>query len=92
MKNNYAKFLEYRGEIYTYSHSKGNVLIYIIQPHYYYDDWQEDGAILVVKYKPNTKNNDKYYVLHNLKINEGNGYIDHINLTKQNRIAKEYER
>lgn len=90
MKNNYAKFLEYRGDIYTYSHSKGNVLIYVIQPHYYYDDWQEDGAILVVKYKPNTKNN-QYYVLHNLRIC-GNGYIEHINLTKQNRIAKEYER
>ena len=52
MKSNYAKLLQYRGEIYTYSHSKGNVLIYIIQPHHYYEDWREDDGILVVKYKP----------------------------------------
>ena len=38
MKNNYAQFLEYMNEIYTYSYSKGNVLIYIIQPQYYYED------------------------------------------------------
>ena len=90
-KNNYAQFLEYMNEIYTYSHSKGNVLIYIIQPQYYYEDWQEDGGILVVKYKPNTKNN-QYYVLHKLSIYKGSGHIEHINLTKQNRIAKEYEK
>ena len=49
MKNNYAQFLEYMNEIYTYSHSKGNVLIYIIQPQYYYEDWQEDSGILIIK-------------------------------------------
>lgn len=90
MKSNYAKLLKYRGEIYTYSHSKGNVLIYISQPYHYYEDWLDDGGILVVKYKPNTKNN-QYYVLHNLRICEGSGHIEHINLTKQDRIAKEYE-
>ena len=47
--------------------------------------------ILVVKYKPNTKNN-QYYVLHKLCIYKGSGHIEHINLTKQNRITKEYEK
>lgn len=38
-----------------------------------------------------TKNN-QYYVLHKLSIYKGSGHIEHINLTKQNRIAKEYEK
>ena len=30
--------------------------------------------------------------LHKLRISEGSGHIEHINLTKQNRITKEYEK
>ena len=85
--NEYAKKLTYQGKTYAYSHSKGNVLIYISQPAYYYEDWTEDGGILVVRFTPNTKNNP-YYVLHMLNISEGTGHIYHQNLKKKDRIAK----
>ena len=88
-KNIYAERLTYQGGVYNYSHSKGNVLIYISQPTYYYEDWVEDGGILVVKYRPNNKNG-QYYVLHKINVSEGTGYINHQNITKQNRIAKPY--
>ena len=64
---------------YTYSHSKHNVLIYVCQPEHYYDDWVEDGGILVIEYRPEKSEKERYYVLHELHINEGSGRIDHIN-------------
>lgn len=89
--NRYAEKLKYQGGVYKYSHSKGNVLIYISQPAYYYEDWIEDGGILVVRYTPTTKNN-QYYVLHKIRVGEGTGYISHENITRQDRIAKPYEK
>ena len=91
IKNIYAEKLTYQGEVYNYSHSKGNVLIYISQPTYYYEDWIEDGGILVVKYRPNNKNG-QYYVLHKINVSEGTGHISHQNITKQDRIAKPYKK
>ena len=88
-KTRYAEKLTYLGTTYKYSHSKGNVLIYVSQPAYYYEDWVENGGILVVQYRPNTKNN-QYYVLHQLSVCEGTGHITHLNITKQDRIAKPY--
>lgn len=89
IKSKYAENLSYESMTYKYSHSKGNVLVYIRQPQYYYEDWTEDGGILIVKYRENVKNG-KYYVLHCIDVSQfGNGYMTHINLTGKNRIAKE---
>ena len=90
IKNRYAEKLIFRGEVYTYCHSKRNILTYIKQPAYYYEDWQENGGILVVQYKENTKNH-KYYVLHQIGVREGTGYIEHYKITGIDRIAKEYK-
>lgn len=85
-----AKQLKYQGEIYDYSHIKDNVAVYISQPNHYYDDWIEDGSILIVKYRPNI-NNHQYIVLHKLYIFEGTGHIEHIDISKDSKIAEPYE-
>ena len=68
---------------YTYSHSKHNVLIYVCQPEHYYEDWVEDGGILVIEYRPEKSEKEQYYVLHELRIFEGSGRINHTNLTDE---------
>ena len=90
MESHVAKKLIYQHEIYDYSHAKDNVLIYIKQPKYYYDDWIEDGCIIVVKYKPNINNNN-YIVLHKMVIRQGTGNITHVNISKDDKIAKPYD-
>jgi hypothetical protein len=84
-----ATQLKYQGEIYEYSHIKDNVAVYISQPKHYYDDWVEDGSILIVKYNQNT-NNHKYIVLHKLRICECTGHIQHIDISKESKIAEPY--
>ncbi len=84
-----AKVLEYMGKTYEYSHAKKNILTYISQPYHYYDDWEEDGGILVVEYRPNCKNH-QYLVLHSLWVGVHNGRIEHRNISKQSKIAKPY--
>lgn len=81
-----AQHLEYCGNVYQYSHSKDNVMVYIDQPHHYYDDWIEDGGILIVKYRPEY-NGHEYLVLHCLSVCEGNGHIVHMDIHNKNRIA-----
>lgn len=76
-----AQEVKFHGCIYTYSHSKHNVMIYISQPAHYYEDWTEDGGILVVEYRPDKNEKEQYYVLHELRVNEGSGYINHTDLT-----------
>ena len=70
MENKVAKQLVYQNTIYDYSHAKNNVLVYITQPKHYYDDFEEDGGILIVKYNPGTNNNN-YTVLHKIRISQG---------------------
>lgn len=84
-----AKALKYRGDVYTYSHAKDNVLIYVIQPSYHYEDWQDDGGILVVKYRPECKSG-KYYVLHYMEVSLNNGRINHVDISKENKIAEPF--
>jgi hypothetical protein len=86
-----ANQLKYQGEIYDYSHIKDNVAVYISQPKHYYDDWTENGSILIVKYHPNTTNH-QYIVLHKLDIFERTGHIEHIDISKQSKIAEPYVR
>ena len=71
-----AKHIKYMGEVFEYSHSKKNILTYISQPFYQYDDWCEDGGVLVVEYRPNI-NNHKYLVLHYLTVSQRTGHIKH---------------
>jgi len=75
-----AQKIKYRDCIYEYSHGKDNTLVYIIQPEHHYSDWVEDGGILIIRYEPNQDENHAYYVLHQLTISEGSGYINHENL------------
>ena len=89
MTDTVAQKLEYRGEVYTYSHCKKNILIYIRQPKHYYDDWEEDGGILVVEYRPET-NNHQYIVLHCMRVCYNNGYIDQENISGHDKIATPY--
>lgn len=89
MTEDIAKKLEYRGEVYKYSHSKKNILIYVQQPAHYYDDWEEDGGILVVEYRPKT-NNHQYIVIHSLRVSYINGYISHEDISNFDKIAKPY--
>lgn len=89
MTENIAKKLEYRGDVYKYSHSKKNILIYVKQPAHYYDDWEEDGGILVVEYRPEV-NNHKYIVIHSLMISYNNGHISHQDISHYDKIATPY--
>ncbi len=82
-----AKKLEYNGEYYEFSHAKKNILTYIKQPYYKYDDWYEDGGIIVVMYRPNVGGSHKYLVLHKFCIYMRNAEIVPINISKQNKIA-----
>lgn len=84
-----AKQLKYQGQLYEYSHIKNNIAVYITQPEYHYSDWVEDGSILIVKYNPN---NHQYIVLHKLNVFEDTGYIEHINISNQSKIAEPYDR
>lgn len=83
-----AKKLSFLGDTYKYSHSKDNVLIYTLEPEYYYDDWQEDGGILVVKYRPDIKSEkDRYFVLHHIIVTL-NGSIIHNNISEHDKIPE----
>lgn len=64
MKTKVAKELFFIGKTYTYLRSKSNILVYISQPNYLYEDWQEDGGILVVKFHPDRLPKDAFEVLH----------------------------
>lgn len=75
-----ANQIKYRGTIYNYSASKDNILTYICQPEHHYSDWTEDGGILIVKYEANHDEAHQYYVLHQFRIFEGDGYIEQENL------------
>lgn len=81
-----AKTLRYLGSAYEYSHAKDNILVYVDQPYYYYEDWQGDGGILVVKYRPECKSG-KYFVLHCMRVYLS-GRIEHINISDKNKIAE----
>lgn len=87
--NNIAKKLSYRGNIYEYSHSKNNIMVYISQPTYHYDDWIDNGGIIVVEYRPNV-NNHRYIVLHELSVNCDGGHITHNNISNYSKIAEPY--
>lgn len=86
-----AKKLRFRGLDYEYSHSKDNILTYIRQPFHHYDDWEEDGGILVVKYRElnNEKDiKDRYVVLHHMCVFCHNGHIEELDISKDNRIPE----
>ncbi len=84
-----AKLLKYQGELYEYSHAKGNILVYVSQPYQYYEDWASDGGILIVKYRPNVKFQE-YLVLHKMVINVYTAKIEHVDISKDDKIAKCY--
>ena len=83
-----ARKLEFNFKTYEYSHSKDNILIYISQPEHYYDDWEEDGGLIVVRYRPSKNEKDRYVVLHQLRVNYCNGHIEHINISNLDKIPK----
>lgn len=83
----FAKKLEFLGEIYEYSHAKKNVLTYISQPIVHYSDWEENGGILIVQYRPEKKGKDKYYVLHQIVVTTYGKIIHNDISAVQNRIA-----
>lgn len=86
-----AKKLRFRGLDYEYSHSKDNILTYIRQPFHHYEDWEEEGGILVVKYRhlPNEKDiKDRYVVLHQLIVTYRNGYIDECDISNVDKIPE----
>lgn len=86
-----AKKLKFRGTVYEFSHAKDNILTYISQPYHYYDDWEGDGGILVVKYRNVTNEKDikdRYVVLHEMKVSYGRGYISEENISKSNKIPE----
>lgn len=84
-----AKKLEFNYEEYEFSHAKDNILVYTRQPEHFYDDWEEDGGILIVKYR-NMENihnvKDRYVVLHQLRVSVGSGRIEHVDISKENKI------
>lgn len=89
--NTIAKKLKFRGNVYEYSHAKDNILTYISQPYHYYDDWEEDGGILVVKYRNVTNEKDikdKYVVLHEMRVSYGSGYISEEDISNLNKIPE----
>ena len=90
MRKKVARFIRYGGCVFEYSHAKHNILTYIMQPAYYYDDWQDDGGLLVVEYHPERKGHE-YLVLHYIGVNQRNGYISHNNISKRDKIAKPVE-
>lgn len=75
-----ANKIAYRGIEYDYRASKDNILTYITQPKHHYDDWTENGGILIVKYEANHDEAHQYYVLHQFRIFESDGYIEQENL------------
>lgn len=83
---NIAKKLNYMGEVFKYSHAKNNILIYINQPHYYYEDWTVDGGILIVEYIPSSEN-DKYVVLHYLSVYQNTAHIEYNDISEKDKIA-----
>ena len=75
-----AKKLKFMWKTYEFSHAKDNILIYTTQPIHYYDDWEEEGGILVVKYRPDVIGEQhKYLVLHQISVwNDGRIYPNNI--------------
>lgn len=84
----FAKKLKYHGTIYEFSHADGDILVYINQPCQHYDDWVEDGGILVVKHIPYL--DEDYKVLHKLRVNARSAYINdmHESITDDDRLAQ----
>lgn len=80
--------LEYRGEQYKFLRSKSNVLLYVKQAAYYYDDWQEDGNILVVQFHPGRTEGNAFEVLHSIRINYHSSQADTDDISKCDRMAK----
>ena len=82
---NIAKKLKYMGYVYEYSHSKDNILIYTLDPKHHFYDWEEDGGILVVKYRPEINGEkNKYVVLHKIVV-FCNGTISPSNISGMDR-------
>lgn len=84
--NKIAKKLEFNSVIYDYSQSKNNVLTYVKQPFLKYNDLEECGGVLVVKYRPYMKSEkDKYVVLHIINV-RNDGFIQQFKISGQNKI------
>lgn len=84
-----AQEIKYGDDKYKYACSKHNVLIYVKQPEHFYDDWVENGGVLVVEYRPEANPKEAYYVLHEISVSEGSGYITSLDISnRSNRIAE----
>lgn len=77
-------------KVYEFKKSKHNILVYVAEGKYLYDDWREDAEILIVEFRPDKRENDAYYVLHKIIVDEYNPYIPHIEDISNcsNRLAK----
>lgn len=83
-----AKKLKFMWKTYEFSNAKDNILIYTAQPHQYYDDWEEDGGILVVKYRPDVKcEQHRYLVLHQITVGS-DGRIFPNNISGNDKIPE----
>lgn len=77
---NVAQTVEFNHCLYTYSHAKHNVLVYEYQPTVEWGGEYSDGGILIVEYRPEKREKERYYVLHSLNIWGGSGKFTHSNL------------
>ena len=85
-----ANKITWNDKTYEFKSSKHNVLIYVSEGRYYFDDWRENANILVVEFRPDKRENDAYYVLHDITVEEYNPYVPRINNISNypNRLAK----
>lgn len=85
-----ANKITWNNTTYEFKSSKHNILVYVAEGKYLFDDWREDAEILIVEFRPDKRENDAYYVLHSLSIDEYNPYVPQIeNISNYpNRLAK----
>lgn len=79
------KKVEYRSSEYEFLWARGNILLYVSQPAHYYDDWEEDGEILVIQFYPDRSPGNAFEVVHQIHIRN---IIETYDISKCNRMTK----
>lgn len=85
-----ANKITWDNTVYEFKNAKHNIMVYVAEGQYHYDDWRDDAEILIVEFRPDKRENDAYYVLHQITVNEYNPYVPRINDISNypNRLAK----
>lgn len=79
------KKIEFGYRKYEFLRARRNILLYVKQPAYYYDDWEEDGEILVIQFYPDRTPDNAFEVVHQMTVRN---IIETDDISKCNRIAK----